>query len=577
MRNLTKLVCSACLLTLAVVAHADWIADSNRNAMVVLEATGAFYPETMAFYGLDQFDGDITDMRAGVFERQQEVYRGLLKDMQGRLGKSSDARVRQDLQILIQSLEESISSNEIDRTHMLPYYNLHKRLYNSFSLLLAPDNDKARYPAALQRLRKYTGQGEGMQPITDLAMARTSERFAQPGLIGPYVVELQTDLDNAPRFIAGMQSVFEASGLTGWEADLSLLEQQLAGYRNWLESKMKPRARQSNRLPAPVYANNLKQYGVLAAPAELIAQAQYSYQLIRTEMTSLARVIAKQRNWQQSDLVSVLRAFKREQIAADQVLPLYLQRLQEIEDIIRREDLITLPTRDAVIRLATEAEAAAVPASFMRPPQLINNTGQYGEFVLVQANPGMGDEAVMDDWSHNAISWSLTAHEARPGHELQFASLVENGTSLARAIFANNSANTEGWGLYAESIMQQYVPLEGQLFVQYMRLIRAARMFLDPMVNTGMMTPEQVVDFYVEQLALSRPMASSEADRYAFWAPGQATSYYYGFMNMMRLRSKVEVALGDAFNARQFHDFVLEQGLLPPAVLEQAVLAEFVR
>ena len=168
-------------------------------------------------------------------------------------------------------------------------------------------------------------------------------------------------------------------------------------------------------------------------------------------------------------------------------------------------------------------------------------------------------------------------HEARPGHELQFSSLVENGTSLSRAVFAFNSANAEGWGLYAESIMHEYLPLEGQLFNLYSRQMRAARMFLDPMVNTGQMTHEGARDFLVEQMAMSLPMASSEADRYAFWAPGQATSYYYGYTNLMRLRTEVEIAMGDQFNQREFHDFVLAQGLLPPDLLRAAVRETFVR
>jgi uncharacterized protein (DUF885 family) len=182
----------------------------------------------------------------------------------------------------------------------------------------------------------------------------------------------------------------------------------------------------------------------------------------------------------------------------------------------------------------------------------------------------------MDDWSHDAITWALTVHEARPGHELQFSSLVENGTSLARAIFAFNSANAEGWGLYAESIMHEFLPPEAQLFNLFTRLMRAARMFLDPMVNTGQMTHAQAIDFMMEQTALSRPMASSEADRYAFNAPGQATSYYFGYMNLMRLRTEVEIALGGEFNQREFHDFILEQGLLPPNLLRDAVLERFV-
>ncbi|MBV8102566.1 MAG: hypothetical protein JOZ31_25785 [Verrucomicrobia bacterium] len=35
---------------------------------------------------------------------------------------------------------------------------------------------------------------------------------------------------------------------------------------------------------------------------------------------------------------------------------------------------------------------------------------------------------------------TLTVHEARSGHDLQFTSMVDNGVSMARSIFADNSA-----------------------------------------------------------------------------------------------------------------------------------------
>jgi len=273
----------------------------------------------------------------------------------------------------------------------------------------------------------------------------------------------------------------------------------------------------------------------------------------------------------------VMAELKKDQIPPDQVLDIYKQRLATIEDIIREHDIITLPERPANIRLATEAESASIPAPFMSPPQLIGNTGQYGEFVLVQHNPSLkGKAAQMDDWSHQAITWALTVHEARPGHELQFSRLIEDGTSQARAIYAFNSANVEGWGLYAEAIMLEYLPLDGQLFTLMARLQRAARMFLDPMVNLGQMTPDEAIAFMREQVGLSEAMASSEADRYSFLAPGQATAYYYGYMNLQRLRTEVEMKLGDRFNQRKYHDFLLAQGLLPPDLLRQAVLEEFI-
>jgi uncharacterized protein (DUF885 family) len=47
-------------------------------------------------------------------------------------------------------------------------------------------------------------------------------------------------------------------------------------------------------------------------------------------------------------------------------------------------------------------------------------------------------------------------------------------------------------------------------------------------------------------------------------------------MGLARLRTELEIDLGDKFNQKQFHDFILEQGLLPPGLLREAVLAKFV-
>lgn len=564
------------LFLLATHASADWIEESDKIAMRVLESQAAMQPESFSYLGLSQFDGEVVDLGPDFVERRTVRDRKLIAELEGHLADAKDPKIRQDLGILIQSLEDGIESRRISSENMLPYLNIHRLMFGSFNALLDPRNDEERYPKALDRLRKYTGSASGYTPITELAKARTSERF-EAGLLGPYRGQLEMDLADGPRFVAGVRGMFERAGLEGYEDEFTKLELQLEEYTTWLEEEMLPRAREDNRLPAEVYADNLKNYGVRSTPEELIVQAQYAYQFIRSEMKSLAVRIADKRGWEDKDLVSVMRKLKGEQIPQDALLDLYKSRLEEIEAIIVREDIVSLPERDAVIREATEAEAAAIPASFMSPPQLINNTGQYGEFVLVQSNPALGEDAQMDDWSHDAITWALTVHEARPGHELQFSSLVENGTSLARSVYAFNSANVEGWGLYAESIMHEHLPLEAQLFNLFTRIMRAARMFLDPMVNTGELTPDEVVTFLTEQLALSLPMASSEAERYAFRAPGQATSYYYGYMRLMGLRTELEVRLGDDFNQREFHDFVLEQGLLPPELLREAVLERFVR
>ena len=144
---------------------------------------------------------------------------------------------------------------------------------------------------------------------------------------------------------------------------------------------------------------------------------------------------------------------------------------------------MTLPRREARIRIASDAEAAQSPAPNMRPPRLLGNTGEMGEFILplnIPAAPGSRTATLpYDDFTFQAASWTLTAHEARPGHELQFARIIEAGVSTARALFAFNSVNVEGWGLYAEWMMLPYMSAEGQLISLQFRLMRAARAFLE--------------------------------------------------------------------------------------------------
>jgi uncharacterized protein (DUF885 family) len=44
----------------------------------------------------------------------------------------------------------------------------------------------------------------------------------------------------------------------------------------------------------------------------------------------------------------------------------------------------------------------------------------------------------------------------------------------------------------------------------------------------------------------------------------------------METRQRAQLALRGQFNRRAFNDFVLDQGLLPPALLQKSVLEEFV-
>jgi len=75
---------------------------------------------------------------------------------------------------------------------------------------------------------------------------------------------------------------------------------------------------------------------------------------------------------------------------------------------------------------------------------------------------------------------------------------------------------------------------------------------------------------------ISEAAANSETERYTFWAPGQATSYFYGYLRWMQMKAETEMALGPLFNRQRYHDFLLAQGLLPPNVIAAAVKTQFI-
>ena len=553
-----------------------WIEESNRHAQVLLEVLARYTPETAASLGVEGYDAEVFDLKANLVERQDADLAAAIAELEKRRGQASDRRVQQDLDILISAAEDQRRTLELNRKLLLPFFDVAQSVYRGFQNLLDARVPKERQRAALVRLERYVGAEKGYEPITKLARARYEEAAAEAALLGPWIVEAEQYLDNQSRYLDGIEQLLRESELEGWQKDLRTLRTQFDEYAQWARATVLPRARETSRLPRELYADNLKNYGVAMAPEELIERAQSSYIQTRGELESLARQLAAQRKWSSSDYRDVIRSLKKERLADEQLLTFYRNRLQEIEAIIRRERIVTLPAREAVIRLATEAESAAVAAPHIDPPRLIGNTGEPAEFVLPTSNPNADPGTVMDDFTYDAVAWTLTVHEARPGHELQFARMLERGVSTARVVFAFNSANVEGWALYAEAVMKKYLPIEGQIGALQMRMMREARAFLDPMINLGLLEPADALRFLMEEVVLSQPMAKQEIDRYTFRGPGQATAYFYGYSRLNALRTKVEIAMSSRFDEQAYHDFIVGQGLLPFDLLEEVVKEEFV-
>lgn len=551
----------------------EWIQRSDRATQRLLDIGFEDTPEDGSAQGLAQYDSEIlVPTRAHVLATRSRL-REFQSQIQQQMKEEKDRRVLQDYQILSDSIQQNLSLQEYSDEHQVPFFNPTAHIYAGLSSLLDDQNPPERWQAATTRLRKYTGLEPGYEPLASILRQRTEEQMQKPDMLYPSRAEVENALLRNSQLLDGMKSLLESHSVQDWQAPLETLKGQLGDYDAWLRQNVLPKTRENFQLPSELYEKSFRAMGISeVTPTELAGQARQAFREIQAEMQQVSSQLATQKGLPDSDYREVLRSLKREQIPPDQVLPLYQSRLEQIEGIIQEKGLVSLPPGKAVIRLATPAEAAAFPAPQMIPPPLVNNNGQRGQFVLPLTNP---DGQQFDDFTYNAISWPVTAHEARPGHEMQFDSMVDKGVSLARAIYAANSANIEGWGLYSEWMVQPYMPLEGQLATLSSRLLRAARAFLDPELHSGKLSPDQAREILSKDVLLSPAMVDSEVERYTFRAPTQACSYYYGYDQLRKLRGEVEQKMGKDFPVKEFHDFVLDQGLLPPPLLRQAVLEKF--
>lgn len=573
----TIIVIGIAMASPAIADEASWIEKSNEHARVVLDVFAQFSPEGAGSLGVDGLDEQILDLGPGIHERNLAASEEVLVEMQRRLEKESDMRVRQDIEILSKALRDNIRTSKLNYDQLLPYFNISQTVFFGIRGLIDPQIPRERYPAAVTRIEKYAGLGEGHTPLVELAKDRTRERFDADGLVGPYRGEVEQDLERAETFVTGIEELLSGTDLEGWQESYSVLAGQLRDYNEWLRAEILPRARDDFRLPAALYEDALRNWGVDASPLDLIEQATKGYMDIRNEMESLAPLIAAEKRYDTNDYRNVIALLKRDgAIDGDKLVDHYHTVLRDIEEIIVREKIVTLPAREAGIRIASAAETAAQPAPHLDVPRLIGNTGEYPSFVIPLLEQYEDGSWQQTDDTYEAGAWTLTAHEARPGHEMQFSSIIESGVSTARAVFAFNSANVEGWGLYAEAIVRPYLPLEGQLISLQYRLMRAARMFLDPMLNLGLITPEEAKSLIMNDVGIGETWAQNEVERYTYRMPGQATAYYYGYNKMQALRAQTELKLRSQFDQQAYHDFILAQGMLPPDILKDAVMNEFV-
>jgi uncharacterized protein (DUF885 family) len=163
---------------------------------------------------------------------------------------------------------------------------------------------------------------------------------------------------------------------------------------------------------------------------------------------------------------------------------------------------------------------------------------------------------------------SLTcAHEAYPGHHLQFVTANRHPRRWRR-LFAH-AVFYEGWTLWCEQMMVDLkIERSPWLVVQQLHdaLWRCHRILVDLRLQTGRSTYDQAVGHMQKRLGFTRARAEADVNWYT-GQPAVPMSYWLGRLENERLRQRLMAARG--WSLQKFNDWLLSFGTLPQAWLEK--------
>jgi len=167
----------------------------------------------------------------------------------------------------------------------------------------------------------------------------------------------------------------------------------------------------------------------------------------------------------------------------------------------------------------------------------------------------------------------LFIHEAVPGHHYQSSIASAAKVSAVQQLFFYYGF-VEGWGAYAEELGKDlgvYKTPYDELGKWQWDIVRSVRVPLDVALNYYGWTDQQALDFWKKNIRGQDDIAMREIARIRRW-PAQVVTYKYGALQMMHWKQELKKKQGSHFNIRDFHNRVLNHGVLPLFMVKENAL-----
>ncbi|MBI4376536.1 MAG: DUF885 domain-containing protein [Elusimicrobia bacterium] len=338
----------------------------------------------------------------------------------------------------------------------------------------------------------------------------------------------------------------------------------LLDYRDAVRSKLS-RARDRYPLGRELFESMLRlEHGLELGIPELVDIGRRAIAQTRLALRETAREIDHRGDWR-----SVLSRIKREHPPAAGLLGAYRDETRRARDFCLERDLVGFPRGERLDIVETPRfEWDTCPyAALMSPGHFERSLRSH--FWVTPLDPAWPSAKKRERLEGHCLHGipGTCAHEGYPGHHLQLVR-AKLAASPVRNIFAT-PVMVEGWALYCEEMMEEqgYMPdPRARLYRLKDQLWRACRVLVDVGLHCGGWSRDKAARFLVREALLERSNAESEVGRYCTSAT-QPMSYLLGKLEILKLRRRCRSRWGAGFSLRRFHDWLLDQGSVPPSWL----------
>ncbi len=254
------------------------------------------------------------------------------------------------------------------------------------------------------------------------------------------------------------------------------------------------------------------------------------------------------------------------------LVQLYEGEMRRIAQGFRAANAVTFPEGDQLqMRAVPEFMRALIPtAAYTQPGAFARK--QTGVFWVndLSVTKQTAAEKLSEQQQHFGIALTC-AHEAYPGHHLQFVTANQHPRKWRR-LFAH-AVFYEGWTLWCEQMMVDLrIDRSAWLVVQQLHdaLWRCHRILVDLRLQTGRYSYEQSVRHLQRHLGFTQARAQADVNWYT-GSPAVPMSYWLGRLENQRLYNRL--VMGRGWSLKRFNDWLLSFGTVPQGWIEKYGLA----